>query len=70
MLCPLKFHGSLRDNKGNWLGKDEWQCEFSDCQWWDSKANFNPETKQFEGQCCILTLSRLKVSGLITTHPG
>jgi len=45
-------------------------CIEDDCHWWDSKANFNPKTKQFEGQCCILTLSRLKISGGINTHPG
>ena len=44
-------------------------CLEGGCAWWDSKANFNSETKQFEGQCCILTLSRLKVSGGINTHP-
>jgi len=48
----------------------EYECAYNDCAWWDSKANFNPETKQYEGQCCILTLSRLKVSGLVTTHQG
>ena len=60
MICPLKLSSSLLKNR---------QCDKESCQWWDSKANFNSETKQFEGQCCILTLSRLKVSGGINTHP-
>jgi len=68
MICPLKCSVPLRDNLGNWLGKSEWECEYSSCAWWDSKANFNHETKQFEGQCCILTLAQLKISGGVNTH--
>ena len=60
MICPLKFNSAING---------PCFCEQIECQWWDSKANFNPETKQFEGQCCILTLSRLKISGGINTHP-
>jgi len=62
MICPMKV--SVNQDRG-YL---EYECVY-DCAWWDSKANFNPETKQFEGQCCILTLSRLKISGGISTHP-
>jgi hypothetical protein len=64
MICPLLSSGFGNQETGNTI-----QCFEGMCKWWDSKANFNPETKQFEGQCCILTLSRLKVSGGINTHP-
>ena len=57
MNCPLK----QKDDKR--------YCEKEQCAWWDSKSNFNFETKQFEGQCCILTLAQLKISGCISTHP-
>ncbi len=60
MICPLKF---------NAVNAKTLYCEKEYCQWWDSKADYNPETKQYEGQCCILTFSRLKVSGGISTHP-
>jgi len=65
MICPIRELGYIPDDC-----EETKECLEDECAWWDSKANFNPETKQFEGQCCILTLSRLKVSGLITTHPG
>jgi len=63
MICPLNKLAEMVSNK--WEGGE---CDKSSCAWWDSKANYNPETKQFEGQCCILTLSRLKLSGGINTH--
>ena len=66
MICPLMTKVDVATQQT----AEYPQCFEESCQWWDSKANFNPETKQYEGQCCILTLSRLKVSGLITTHPG
>ena len=69
MICPLMVKPVGLDRDGNNILYGEECCQ-SKCAWWDSKANFNPETKQFEGRCCILTLSRLKISGLITTHPG
>jgi len=62
MICPLKpqaydpYTNSYPDPN----------CDLQ-CAWWDSKAGFNPETKQFEGQCCILTLAQLKVSA--NMHP-
>uniref|UniRef100_A0A6M3JNS0 Uncharacterized protein n=1 Tax=viral metagenome TaxID=1070528 RepID=A0A6M3JNS0_9ZZZZ len=65
MICPLKFNLPLQD----WVNRGEWNCELTNCQWWDSQSKFNPETKQFEGQCCILTLAQLKISGGINTHP-
>ena len=58
MICPLKPHAY-----------DPYTCDKEQCAWWDSKANLNPETKQFEGQCCILTLAQLKIKGGISTHP-
>ena len=67
LICPIKNLGHLINPTAERLYTDE--CN-SCCAWWDSKANFNPKTKQFEGQCCILTLSRLKISGIISTHPS
>ena len=58
MICPLI---SKADNPAV-------DCVESHCRFWDSKAEYNPETKQFEGQCCILTLAQLKISGGINTH--
>mgnify|MGYP001578123030 CR=1 FL=1 len=67
MICPLWETGRQTPNK---IGKSVWrECLQEECAWWDSKANFNYETKQFEGQCCALTLARLKISGGINTHP-
>jgi len=43
-------------------------CEREHCAWWNSKGNFNPDTKQFEGECCIKTLAQLKISGGVNTH--
>jgi hypothetical protein len=64
MFCPLKPQ-AYDSHEGCY---PNYSCDKEDCSWWDSKANYNPETKQFEGQCCILTLSRLKISGGINTH--
>ena len=69
MICPLKLVLATRDGDNKWLGDGRWDCMCDECQWWDSKASFNSETKEFEGQCCILTLARLKISGGINTHP-
>ena len=68
MICPLKFSTALQEYTYLELPRVS-GCEEARCSWWDSKANYNPETKQFEGQCCILTLSSLKISGGINTHP-
>jgi hypothetical protein len=65
MFCPLTFNQS---DEVLTRYKNSQDCIGENCAWWDSKANFNPETKQFEGQCCILTLSRLKITGGINTH--
>ncbi len=67
MICPLLTAGMYADPTVQ--GDTTVECYEEKCTWWNSKANFNPDTKQFEGQCCILTLSRLKVSGGINTHP-
>ena len=62
MFCPLS-------DKGSYEEESEFnECYTVNCAWWDSKANYNHETKQYEGQCCILTLSRLKISGGISTR--
>ena len=65
MICPLKPQ-DYDPHEGCYPDAN---CDGEQCAWWDSKANFNPETKQFEGQCCILTLAQLKISGGINTHP-
>jgi len=59
MICPLKFNSAIN---GPCL------CEQAECEWWDDKSNYNFETKTYTGQCCIKTLSQLKVSGGINTH--
>jgi len=65
MICPLKPQAyDPHDGEYPDIG-----CDKEQCAWWDSTANYNPGTKQFEGQCCILTLSKLKISGGISTHP-
>ena len=61
MICPLQPRES---NEG---GLNE--CDKEHCAWWNPKVNFNSKTKQFEGECCIKTLSNLKISGGINTHP-
>ena len=68
MICPLMVKSVGKDRDSNDILYGEECCQ-SNCSWWDSKANFNPETKQYKGQCCIFTLSRLKISGGINTHP-
>ena len=62
MKCPL-----LNNPREGYV--EVGNCFQEKCAWWDSKANFNPETKQFEGQCCILTLAQLKIKGVISSHP-
>ena len=64
-VCPLKSQG-YNPHEGCF---SDCACDGEECAWWDSLANFNPETKQFEGQCCILTLSQLKIKGGINSHP-
>ena len=38
------------------------------CAWWNVSANYNSKTKKHEGECCILTLSKLKLGGVVSTH--
>ena len=68
MICPLMIIVPFA-NLINSKKYPKPNCIKEECAWWDSKANYNFETKQFEGQCCILTLSRLKIAGGINTHP-
>jgi len=69
MICPLRIDYTQITGDHNDVVDYRYQsCVTTNCSWWDSKANYNPETKQYEGQCCILTLSRLKISGGINTH--
>jgi hypothetical protein len=63
MICPIRELGFLENDC-----EETKDCLESECAWWNNRANFNPKTKQFEGQCCILTLSRLKISGGVNTH--
>jgi len=60
--CPQKFNNP-------YLTPQNQQCESKDCQAWEAKAKYNPETKEYEGDCRLFMLER-KISGLITTHPG
>ncbi len=56
MICPLKPQGDDPYEEG-YLDAE---CDDLACAWWD-------DNKQ---QCCIKTLSELKVSGLVSTHPS
>ena len=67
MLCPLQKTtiGKDRDNIDiPYFG----ECLQSGCAWWNPKGTFNPETKQYEGECCVLTLSKLKIKGGTNVH--
>jgi len=64
MICPLKEE--LYDDTKKCVCGGE--CGREACAWWNPKENFNPETKQYEGECCIKTLSNLQISGGINTH--
>ena len=61
MICPLKFT-VLADSEvlTSSQGTEAYcQCETSGCEWWDEK----------KAQCCIKTLSQLKVQGSVDIHP-
>jgi len=64
MICPLNKLAETVSNKWG-----DGACDMSLCAWWNPKANFNPETKQYEGECCIKTLSNLKITGRVNVHP-
>jgi len=72
MLCPMQL--LIKDTdiiEGKmYQTVDFVGCQTSQCAWWNSKANFNPTTKDYSGECCVLTLSKLRVNGLISTHPA
>ena len=55
MICPIKNHAHLINPNANKIYTAECNKE---CALWD-------EVKQ---QCCLKTLSQLKVSGGIDTH--
>jgi len=61
MICPLKFTVLADPEVGSSSQNIEknCHCEMSTCAWWDEKAK----------QCCIKTLSHLKIQGGINTHP-
>lgn len=59
MICPLKFNlVTLNAETQEQLNRN-CQCEEYDCDWWD-------EPKR---QCCIKTLSELKITGGVNVHP-
>jgi hypothetical protein len=60
MLCPLKKSEYIEDryNTGHSYLTD-CDCDENSCAWWDTK----------KGQCCIKTLSELKISGMINNAP-
>ncbi len=64
MICPLK--PQAYDPNGECY--PDIRCDGKGCAWWDSSANYNYETKTYTGQCCILTLAKLKVSGKVNSH--
>jgi len=69
MICPIRIDYVQTVGDNNDTQDYRYQaCVTTDCAWWNSKANYNPETKQFEGECCIKTLSNLKISGGVNTH--
>jgi hypothetical protein len=49
-------------------GYPDLNCLEGICAWWNPKGNFNPEIKKYDGECCIKTLSKLKLNGIINTH--
>ena len=65
MICPIKNLGHLINQKAKRIYSDECNTE---CAWWDSKATYDFESKQYRGQCCILALAQLKISGRINTY--
>ena len=58
MICPLRNLAKLLNPLMHKLYTDD--CALGDCAWWDTR----------EKLCCIKTLSKLIVSGVVTTHPG
>jgi len=64
MICPLK-----RESCDEHDGYPDLNCLEGLCAWWNPDVNFNRETKKFTGECCIKTLSNLKISGGVNTHP-
>ena len=58
-ICPIKNLGHLINPRANKIYSDK--CS-QDCPWWDSEANWNYKTKEFEGQCCILSLAHPPVA--------
>jgi hypothetical protein len=64
MICPIRELGFIEDDC-----EETKDCLEAECAWWNQDVNFNRETKKFTGECCIKTLSNLKISGGINTHP-
>ena len=61
MICPLKFTVLADPDVSGTTQNIESQCrcQQSSCAWWDKEKK----------QCCILTLSELKIQGGVGTHP-
>jgi hypothetical protein len=49
------------------LDARSWNCKMEDCQAWEPKAQYNLDTKEYEGDCRLFMLER-KISGGINTH--
>ncbi len=69
MKCPLlidytRVNGATKRTEHHYSN-----CIERYCKAWESEAKYNPETKQYEGDCRIFMLDR-KVSGLISAHPA
>ena len=57
MICPLKNLAHLINPNANRIYDEDCNPE---CAWWDGK----------KGQCCIKTLSNLKITGGVNIHPN
>ena len=62
MYCPYKMNHP-------YLRPESWGCEKAYCQAWEAKAKFNPETREYEGDCRLCMPER-KVSGGVNVHPN
>ena len=59
MICPLYKAASIA-NPTRSPGNSVNQCDEGECACWDAN----------EKQCSIMTIASLRVSGVVTTHPG
>ncbi len=64
MICPIRELGYIKNDC-----EETKDCLEDECMWYNEKANYNPDIKEYTGECCIKTISKLKISGGINTHP-